>query len=135
MLPMPTLNTYVDPHLVSNTPSRASGIDEETETALRIYGCELIQEAGVLLRLYPYAHGCGDGILHKDCDSYRPQVTMATGQVLFHRFYYRKSFREYDVKVCETFEFSVIESNTTIECGNILCVSFCKGGGVTKESA
>jgi hypothetical protein len=25
---------------------------------------------------------------------------MATGQVLFHRFFYRKSFREYDVKVC-----------------------------------
>jgi hypothetical protein len=53
MLPMPTLNTYVDPQQAKNTPSRASGIDEETETALRIYGCELIQEAGILLKLYP----------------------------------------------------------------------------------
>lgn len=32
-------------------------------------------------------------------DLIRPQVTMGAGQVLFHRFYYRKSFREYDVRV------------------------------------
>jgi hypothetical protein len=35
-----------------NTPSRKDGIDEETESKLRIYGCELVQECGVLLRLY-----------------------------------------------------------------------------------
>jgi hypothetical protein len=57
MLMPAELNTYVDPHHVANTPSRASGIDEEAETALRIYGCELIQEAGILLRLYPSAQG------------------------------------------------------------------------------
>uniref|UniRef100_A0AAY4AGI2 Cyclin-like domain-containing protein n=1 Tax=Denticeps clupeoides TaxID=299321 RepID=A0AAY4AGI2_9TELE len=43
-----------------------------TETDLRILGCELVQSAGILLRL--------------------PQVAMATGQVLFHRFFYSKSF-------------------------------------------
>lgn len=58
VLPMPTLNTYVDAHTVANTPSRISGIDEDTENALRIFGCELIQEAGIMLRLYPYARGC-----------------------------------------------------------------------------
>jgi hypothetical protein len=51
--PLPTLNTYVDPAEVHKTPSRVVGIDEETETQLRIFGCELIQEAGILLRLYP----------------------------------------------------------------------------------
>ncbi len=52
MYSLPTLNTYVDPNEASSTPSRLTGIDEDTEIALRIYGCELIQEAGILLRLY-----------------------------------------------------------------------------------
>jgi hypothetical protein len=39
-----------------NTPSRKDGIDEETESKLRIYGCELVQECGVLLRLYVLSH-------------------------------------------------------------------------------
>ena len=57
---------------LSRTPSSLDGLDPETEMDLRILGCELIQTAGILLRL--------------------PQVAMATGQVLFHRFYYSKSF-------------------------------------------
>jgi len=55
-----------------STPSSNDGLDPETEMDLRILGCELIQTAGILLRL--------------------PQVAMATGQVLFHRFYHSKSF-------------------------------------------
>ncbi|XP_067012757.1 cyclin-L1 [Anabrus simplex] len=54
------------------TPSYIDGLEQETETDLRILGCELIQTAGILLKL--------------------PQVAMATGQVLFQRFYYSKSF-------------------------------------------
>ncbi|XP_053679844.1 cyclin-L2-like [Anopheles nili] len=54
------------------TPSQNDGLDRETETDLRILGCELIQTAGILLKL--------------------PQVAMATGQVLFQRFFYSKSF-------------------------------------------
>ncbi|KAL1465541.1 hypothetical protein WDU94_005099 [Cyamophila willieti] len=54
------------------TPSMNDGLDPEVETDLRIIGCELIQTAGILLKL--------------------PQVAMATGQVLFQRFYYSKSF-------------------------------------------
>eukprot|EP01112_Ceratiomyxa_fruticulosa_P016303 TRINITY_DN4902_c0_g2_i1.p1 TRINITY_DN4902_c0_g2~~TRINITY_DN4902_c0_g2_i1.p1 ORF type:complete len:448 (-),score=96.41 TRINITY_DN4902_c0_g2_i1:12-1355(-) len=64
---------------LKNTPSRISGIDEETETLLRIYGCELIQEFGILMKL--------------------PEVTMATAQVLFHRFYQQVSFRRFDVQL------------------------------------
>lgn len=33
------------------TPSELDGLDTETETDLRILGCELIQTAGILLRL------------------------------------------------------------------------------------
>ncbi|CAM8941686.1 unnamed protein product [Rhodiola kirilowii] len=63
---------------MEETPSRKDGIDNETETTLRIYGCDLIQESGILLRL--------------------PQAVMATGQVLFHRFYCNKSFARFNVK-------------------------------------
>lgn len=31
--------------------------------------------------------------------SFRPQAVMATGQVLFHRFYCKKSFARFNVKV------------------------------------
>lgn len=33
------------------TPSQTDGLDRDTETDLRIYGCELIQTAGILLKL------------------------------------------------------------------------------------
>lgn len=33
------------------TPSSLDGLDAETETDLRILGCELIQTAGILLKL------------------------------------------------------------------------------------
>lgn len=36
-------------------------------------------------------------VLIEWCD--RPQVTMATAQVLYHRFYYRVSFKQYSAKV------------------------------------
>jgi len=37
-----------------DTPSRKDDISEETELELRIYGCDLIQEAGILLKMYDY---------------------------------------------------------------------------------
>ncbi|KAM5247119.1 cyclin-L2 [Ctenodactylus gundi] len=60
------------------TPSMSSGLDTDTETGLRVVGCELIQAAGILLRL--------------------PQVAMATGQVLFQRFFYNKSFVKHSME-------------------------------------
>lgn len=53
-------------------------MDAETETDLRILGCELIQTAGILLKL--------------------PQVAMATGQVIFQRFYYSKSLVRHNME-------------------------------------
>ncbi|KAF5729519.1 cyclin-L1-1-like [Tripterygium wilfordii] len=71
-------NFYLTDEQLKNSPSRKDDIDEATETTLRIYGCDLIQESGILLRL--------------------PQAVMATGQVLFHRFYCKKSFARFNVK-------------------------------------
>ncbi|CAN6888080.1 unnamed protein product [Brassica oleracea] len=66
-------NLYLTEEQIKTSPSRKDGIDEATEVALRIYGCDcdLIQEGGILLNL-------------------RPQAVMATGagsfpQVLVQR--------------------------------------------------
>jgi hypothetical protein len=75
-----TLDTfYLTDEQLANSPSRNDKIDEKTETALRIYGCELVQEGCILLRL--------------------PQAVAATGQVILHRFYCKKSFAKFNVKV------------------------------------
>ncbi|EFA05631.1 cyclin-L1 [Tribolium castaneum] len=70
-------NKLLPEEKLSPTPSQNDGLDIETETDLRIYGCELIQTAGILLKL--------------------PQVAMATGQVLLQRFYYSKSLVRHPV--------------------------------------
>ncbi|CAL5017176.1 unnamed protein product [Urochloa decumbens] len=69
---------YLTDEQLRDSPSRKDGIDEATETALRVYGCDLIQESGILLRL--------------------PQAVMVTAQVLFHRFYCKKSFVRFSAK-------------------------------------
>lgn len=71
-------NFYLSSEQLENSPSRQQGIDAETETTLRFYACDLIQEAGLLLKC--------------------PQAVMATGQVLLHRCYCKKSMREYHIK-------------------------------------
>uniref|UniRef100_A0A672QUX8 Cyclin-L1-like n=1 Tax=Sinocyclocheilus grahami TaxID=75366 RepID=A0A672QUX8_SINGR len=72
-------NSLIPEENLSPTPSMQDGLDLSTETDLRILGCELIQSAGILLRL--------------------PQVAMATGQVLFHRFFYSKSFVKHSFEI------------------------------------
>lgn len=42
------------------TPSQTDGLDGDTETDLRIYGCELIQTAGILLRLPQVGGSCAN---------------------------------------------------------------------------
>lgn len=65
--------------LLSPTPSyQSAGVPYETqERRHRIFGCELISEAGTLLRL--------------------PQACIATAETLLQRFYYRVSLSHYDV--------------------------------------
>ncbi|WVW85655.1 hypothetical protein I302_107693 [Kwoniella bestiolae CBS 10118] len=79
---------------ILNTPSSEDGVSAEVEADLRVAGCMLIQEAGIMLGL--------------------PQSTMATAQVIFHRFYYVSSLYSFGVndisisalflstKLCET---------------------------------
>jgi hypothetical protein len=47
---------YLTDEQLTNSPSRKDGKDEASETTLRIYGCDLIQESGILLRLYPFSY-------------------------------------------------------------------------------
>ncbi|CAL1541055.1 unnamed protein product [Lymnaea stagnalis] len=72
-------NVLIPDDKLSETPSMSDGLDKEVETDLRILGCELIQTAGILLKL--------------------PQVAMATAQVVFQRFYYSKSFIKHNMEV------------------------------------
>jgi hypothetical protein len=70
--------SVLPPDKLANTPSCLDGMSSEMETDLRILGCNLIQTAGKLLRL--------------------PQAATATACVLFHRFYYSKSFLRYSME-------------------------------------
>ncbi|GMF11983.1 unnamed protein product [Phytophthora lilii] len=62
--------------LLARSPSAEDGVAPAVERAHRRFGCELVQEAAVLLRL--------------------PQAVAATAQTLLQRFYYRKSLRQFD---------------------------------------
>lgn len=63
------------------TPSQKDGMDSRTEQDLRILGCDLIQNAGILLRLR--------------------QKAMALAQMLFQRLYYtnRYSFQNHKMDI------------------------------------
>jgi hypothetical protein len=69
--------TLLPTYILESSPSFKDNIDCNEETLHRVYGCELIQEAGILLR--------------------QPQVVISTGQNIFHRFLYRKSLKKFDV--------------------------------------
>ncbi|KAI7866433.1 cyclin-like protein [Spinellus fusiger] len=66
-------NPLVSLEQLESTVSKEDGIPEALEDDLRNLGGELIQSAGILLKL--------------------PQVTMATAQVLFQRFFYMASLK------------------------------------------
>jgi len=72
-------NCILPPDRFEKTPSSIDGLEPDYEYDLRVLGCELIQTSGILLKL--------------------PQVAMATGQVLFQRFYYSKSFVRYHMEI------------------------------------
>ncbi|KDN40263.1 cyclin-like protein [Tilletiaria anomala UBC 951] len=77
----PLLNTLASLDQYLNTPSRADGIPADLEDELRMYGCQMIQQAGALIKL--------------------PQRAMATAQVLFQRFWFVTSMRAFSIRdVC-----------------------------------
>ena len=71
-------NFYVTDDRIINSPSRERGVSEEDEFAMRVHGCELVQEAAVLLKA--------------------SQQVACTGQVLLHRFYAKRSMVKFDVR-------------------------------------
>ena len=60
-----------------NMPPDCSDTDEVV--GQRVFGCEMIQQMGILLRL--------------------PQVAVSTAQVMFHRFYAKRSMQKFDARV------------------------------------
>ena len=53
--------------------------DEDEVIGQRVFGCELVQQMGILLRM--------------------PQVVTSTAQVMFHRFYAKRSLYKFDARV------------------------------------
>ncbi|TDL27275.1 cyclin-L1 [Rickenella mellea] len=62
---------------IEKTSSREDGIPADLEEDLRAYGCKLIQQAGILLK--------------------QKQVAMATAQVLFQRFWFVTSMKQFGI--------------------------------------
>uniref|UniRef100_A0A915JPE0 Cyclin-like domain-containing protein n=1 Tax=Romanomermis culicivorax TaxID=13658 RepID=A0A915JPE0_ROMCU len=72
-------NSLLHEDKLNNAPSLQDGMSSDLEQDLRFLGCELIQSASIMLKL--------------------PQVAAATGQILYQRFYYSKSFVRYFFEV------------------------------------
>ncbi|KZV75783.1 cyclin-like protein [Peniophora sp. CONT] len=62
---------------IQNTPSAQDGVPSDLENDLRAYGCKLIHEAGLLLK--------------------QKQVAVACAQILFQRFYYVSSLKQFSI--------------------------------------
>jgi hypothetical protein len=77
------------------TPSMIEGLSWDVEYDLRLIGCELIQTACLLLKLPQVSLE----ILEKKSFCLCFKTAVATGQVLFHRYYYSSSFvrRQMDI--------------------------------------
>ncbi|KAI9141542.1 cyclin-like protein [Paraphysoderma sedebokerense] len=71
-------NPLVSLSQLRSAPSQRDGVPKILENDLRLLGCELIQKAGILLRL--------------------PQIAMSTAQILLQRFYFVASMRKYAVR-------------------------------------
>lgn len=67
--------------VLSASPSLSAGVSADTETAYRVFGCELAQVAGMLLKL--------------------PQQAILTAQSILHRFLYRESLTKVDAHLGE----------------------------------
>ena len=76
ILPPPLLKLLPPSELAAPTPSGRDGVSPALESAYRAFGCELIAEMCVLLRV--------------------PAVVSATAQTLLQRFYYRRSLLAFD---------------------------------------
>lgn len=102
---------YLTPEQLAASPSCQDGITAALESELRRYGADLIAQATVALDL--------------------PQVVACTSQVLFHRFYCKRSMKRFDVKVtamaafwlsCKLEEVIEIDAPTKLRLRDVLMV-------------
>ena len=80
---------------VEQTASNEDGIPSNLENDLRTLGCQLIQQAGVLLKQY----GSFLFIYLVNRNFRRNQVAMSAAQVLFQRFWFVSSMKNFGVLV------------------------------------
>ncbi|WFC97631.1 hypothetical protein MYAM1_000350 [Malassezia yamatoensis] len=73
---MSNLNCLATEAQASLKPTCLDGVPSDLEYSLCAYGCRIIQQAGILLRL--------------------PQRAMSTAQVLFQRFWFVSSMKQFD---------------------------------------
>ena len=71
-------NFYFSDAQIADSPSRRDGVSETAEFRLKAYGCELVQESAISLRVN--------------------QAVACTGQTLLHRFYAKRSLKKFDVE-------------------------------------
>jgi hypothetical protein len=69
----------VDEQSLRNSSSRRDGVSFDVETNNRIYACELLTQAGLVLEL--------------------PTQVVCSSQLLLHRFFCRRSMVEFHVEV------------------------------------
>lgn len=74
---MPSLNCLATVAQAKQKPSWVDGIPPDLEEELCVFGCQQIQQAGILLHL--------------------PQVAMGCAQVLFQRFWFVSSMRQFSM--------------------------------------
>ena len=94
------------------TPSRQDGVPEDLEDDLRVVGCVLIQELGILLELQVFRSQSLSHVSASDEPSFgdSPQSTLATAQVLLQRFFYVSSLSSYTVNVSFTAALETVAS-------------------------
>lgn len=80
---------------IEQSPSNEDGIPSNLEDDLRTLGCQLIQQAGVLLKQY----GSFLFISLFSFNFRRKQVAMSTAQALFQRFWFASSMKSFGVLV------------------------------------
>jgi hypothetical protein len=91
------LNSLASLAQIEATPSREDGIPGDLEDDLKAYGCKLVHQAGILLKQYvfslPYRHTSHGRTMS------RKQVAVATAQILFHRFWFVSSMKQFGIGV------------------------------------
>lgn len=73
------VDPIMPPEVLENSPSIVDGLDVQLESAIRATGCYFIRRAGILLKLQ------------------QPVIVFA--QVIYHRFYFEKSFVSYSYEL------------------------------------